>query len=89
MYINKKHIKVIPLLICFFYSFFNNSYLFSQNIEKDTINSDTLKTKLILDDVRRKAKEFVDKGVEKISQNNSYEPEGESITEYPASRTYG
>ena len=29
------------------------------------------------------AKEFVDKGVEKISQNNSYEPEGESITEDP------
>ena len=59
MYINKKHIKVIPLLICFFYSFFNNSYLFSQNIEKDTINSDTLKTKLILDDVRRKAKGYI------------------------------
>ena len=31
----------------------------------------------------KKAKEFVDKGVEKISQNNSYEPEGESITEDP------
>ena len=59
MYINKKHIKVIPLLICFFYSFFNNSYLFSQNIEKDTITSDTLKTKLILDDVRRKAKGYI------------------------------
>ena len=59
MYINKKHIKVIALLICFFYSFFNNSYLFSQNIEKDTINSDTLKTKLILDDVRRKAKGYI------------------------------
>jgi len=59
LYINKKHIKVIPLLICFFYSFFNNSYLFSQNIEKDTINSDTLKTKLILDDVRRKAKGYI------------------------------
>ena len=59
MYINKKHIKVLPLLICFFYSFFNNSYSFSQNIEKDTINSDTLKTKLILDDVRRKAKGYI------------------------------
>ena len=59
MYINKKHIKVIPLLICFFYSFFNNSYLFSQNIEKDTISSDTLKTKLILDDGRRKAKGYI------------------------------
>ena len=46
-------------MICFFYSFFNNSYLFSQNIEKDTINSDTLKTKLILDDVRRKAKGYI------------------------------
>ena len=59
MYINKKHIKVIPLLICFFYSFFNNNYLFSQNIEKDTIYSDTLKNKLILDDVRRKAKGYI------------------------------
>ena len=59
MYINKKHIKVIPLLICFFYSFFNNNYLFSQDIEKDTIYSDTLKTKLILDDVRRKAKGYI------------------------------
>ena len=46
-------------MICFFYSFFNNSYLFSQNIEKDTISSDTLKTKLILDDVRRKAKGYI------------------------------
>ena len=46
-------------MICFFYSFFNNSYLFSQNIEKDTITSDTLKTKLILDDVRRKAKGYI------------------------------
>ena len=46
-------------MICFFYSFFNNSYLFSQNIEKDTINSDTLKTKLILDNVRRKAKGYI------------------------------
>ena len=46
-------------MICFFYSFFNNSYLFSQNIEKDTINSDTLKTKLILDDVVRKAKGYI------------------------------
>ncbi len=59
MYINKKHIKVIPLLICFFYSFFNNNYLFSQDIEKDTIYSDTLKNKLILDDVRRKAKGYI------------------------------
>ena len=59
MYINKKHIKVIPLLICFFYSFFNNKYLFSQDIEKDTIYSDTLKNKLILDDVRRKAKGYI------------------------------
>jgi len=59
LYINKKHIKVIPLLICFFYSFFNNNYLFSQDIEKDTIYSDTLKNKLILDDVRRKAKGYI------------------------------
>ena len=59
MYINKKHIKVIPLLICFFYSFFNNNYLFSQDVEKDTIYSDTLKNKLILDDVRRKAKGYI------------------------------
>ena len=59
MYINKKHIKVIPLFICFFYSFFNNNYLFSQDIEKDTIYSDTLKNKLILDDVRRKAKGYI------------------------------
>ena len=59
MYINKKHIKVIPLLICFFYSFFNNNYLFSQDIEKDTIYSDTPKNKLILDDVRRKAKGYI------------------------------
>ena len=46
-------------MICFFYSFFNNSYLFSQNIEKDTITSDTLRTKLILDDVRRKARGYI------------------------------
>ena len=44
---------------CFFNVFFNNHNIYSQEIEKDTISSDSLKTNFILDEVRRKAKGFI------------------------------
>ncbi len=59
MYFNKKHIKVLYIVVCFFYTFFNNSFLNAQVSENDSINVDTLKTGLILDDVRRKAKGYI------------------------------
>ena len=59
MYFNKKHIKVLYIAVCFFYTFFNNSFLNAQESENDSINVDTLKTGLILDDVRRKAKGYI------------------------------
>ena len=59
MYFNKKHIKVLYIVVCFFYTFFNNSFLNAQESENDSINVDTLKTGLILDDVRRKAKGYI------------------------------
>ena len=57
MYFNKKHIKV--LLICFFNTFFNNNSLNAQKSENDSISVDTLKTSIILEDVRRKAKGYI------------------------------
>jgi len=59
LYFNKKHIKVLYIVVCFFYTFFNNSFLNAQVSENDSINVDTLKTGLILDDVRRKAKGYI------------------------------
>ena len=59
MYFNKKHIKVLCIAVCFFYSFFNNYFLNAQESIKDSIVVDTLKTGLILDDVRRKAKGYI------------------------------
>ena len=59
MYFNKKHIKVLCIAICFFYSFFNNYFLNAQESINDSISVDTLKTGLILDDVRRKAKGYI------------------------------
>ena len=59
MYFNKKHIKVLYIAVCFFYGFFNNNFLKAQTSQNDTISVDTLKTGLILDDVRRKAKGYI------------------------------
>ena len=59
MYFNKKHIKVLYIAVCFFYSFFNNYFLNAQESINDSIVVDTLKTGLILDDVRRKAKGYI------------------------------
>ena len=59
MYFNKKHIKVLYIAVCFFYGFFNNNFLKAQTSENDTISVDTLKTGVILDDVRRKAKGYI------------------------------
>ena len=59
MYFNKKHIKVLYIAVCFFYSFFNNYFLNAQESINDSISVDTLKTGLILDDVRRKAKGYI------------------------------
>ncbi len=59
MYFNKKHIIVLIIALCFFNVFFNNHNLYSQEVEKDTISSDSLKTNFILDEVRRKAKGFI------------------------------
>ena len=59
MYFNKKHIKVLCIAVCFFYSFFNNYFLNAQESINDSISIDTLKTGLILDDVRRKAKGYI------------------------------
>ena len=59
MYFNKKHIKVLYIAVCFFYAFFNNNFLNAQTSENDTITVDTLKTGVILDDVRRKAKGYI------------------------------
>ena len=59
MYFNKKHIKVLCIAVCFFYSFFNNYLLNAQESINDSISVDTLKTGLILDDVRRKAKGYI------------------------------
>ena len=59
MYFNKKHIKVLCIAVCFFYSFFNNYFLNAQESINDSISVDTLKTGLILDDVRRKAKGYI------------------------------
>ena len=59
MYFNKKHIKVLYILICFFYTFFNNNSLNAQKSENDSISVDTLKTSIILEDVRRKAKGYI------------------------------
>ena len=59
MYFNKKHIKVLCILICFFNTFFNNNSLNAQKSENDSISVDTLKTSIILEDVRRKAKGYI------------------------------
>ena len=59
MYFNKKHIKVLYIAVCFFYGFFNNNFLKAQTSQNDTISVDTLKTGVILDDVRRKAKGYI------------------------------
>ena len=59
MYFNKKHIKVLCIAVCFFYSFFNNYFLNAQESINDSISVDTLKTGLILDNVRRKAKGYI------------------------------
>jgi len=59
LYFNKKHIKVLYIAVCFFYGFFNNNFLKAQTSENDTISVDTLKTGVILDDVRRKAKGYI------------------------------
>jgi len=59
LYFNKKHIKVLCIAVCFFYSFFNNYFLNAQESINDSISVDTLKTGLILDDVRRKAKGYI------------------------------
>ena len=59
MYFNKKHIIFLIIALCFFNVFFNNHNIYSQEIEKDTISSDSLKTNFILDEVRRKAKGFI------------------------------
>ena len=59
MYFNKKHIIFLIIALCFFNVFFNNHNMYSQEVEKDTISSDSLKTNFILDDVRRKAKGFI------------------------------
>jgi len=59
LYFNKKHIKVLYIAVCFFYGFFNNNFLKAQTSQNDTISVDTLKTGVILDDVRRKAKGYI------------------------------
>ena len=59
MYINKKHIKLLSIALCFFYGFINSKVLNAQVSENDTISVDTLKTSVILDDVRRKAKGYI------------------------------
>ena len=59
MYFNKKHIKVLYIAVCFFYGFFNNNFLKAQTSQNDTISVDTLKTGVILDDVRRKSKGYI------------------------------
>ena len=59
MYFNKKHIKVLCTAVCFFYCFFNNYFLNAQESINDSISVDTLKTGLILDNVRRKAKGYI------------------------------
>ena len=59
LYFNKKHIKVLCIAVCFFYTFFNNISLYAQTSENDSISVDTLKTGLILDNVRRKAKGYI------------------------------
>tara|TARA_B100001029_G_C15063601_1_gene460990 strand:+ start:1604 stop:4207 length:2604 start_codon:yes stop_codon:yes gene_type:complete len=59
LYFNKKHIKVLCILICFFNTFFNNNSLNAQKSENDSISVDTLKTSIILEDVRRKAKGYI------------------------------
>ena len=50
MYFNKKHIIFLIIALCFFNVFFNNHNIYSQEIEKDTIYSDSLKTNFILDE---------------------------------------